>query len=319
MLILLIISIVSALLLGTTKIDIFNAITSALNGDKSNYSYKILMHLRLPRVLGAVFSGAALAVSGLIIQAVLNNPMASPNIIGVNSGAGLFVILISAMAPELYSLLPAAAFTGALFACLLIYIISYFTDSNKMTITLVGIAINSILSAGISTVKTIYPNSVYDSNTFMIGGLAGVSYSKINYAALIISISLIITFIFSKDIDILYLGDIKAKSLGMRTSLKRFLFIILASALAGSAVSFAGLISFVGLIIPHIFKRIFGNSHRILLPLSAIGGATLVVICDVLARILFSPYEVPVGIILSFTGGPFFIFLIFMQRRKQKI
>lgn len=310
-----IIAIVTSIAVGSAKIDVL----SVLAGDAEGADKSILLHVRLPRVLSAVLAGSALAVSGVIIQAVLNNSMASPNIIGVNSGAGLCAIVLIALFPKAYSFLPTAAFFGAVAACLCIYAISAKTGADKMTITLVGIAVGSILSAGISTVKTVFPDSMYDSNTFLVGGLSGITYSRLSPAYFIILAALVFSFILAKDIDVLSLGEKTAKSLGMNVRLTRFLLIITACALAGSAVSFAGLIGFVGLIVPHIARKLVGVKHRLLIPVSALGGATLVLICDIIARVLFAPYEIPVGIILSFVGGPFFISLIMLQRRKRHI
>jgi len=307
----LVIAVVIAISFGSYNINIFSHSLSP--SDK-----KIIALIRLPRVLSAVFAGSALAVSGAVIQAVLNNNMASPSIIGVNSGAGLFAIILIAVFPKSYSLLPIASFAGAMLACLVIYFIALTTGADKVTITLVGIAIGSILSAGISTIKTIFPDCQYDSNIFTIGSLSGITYSRLFPAAYIIIITLIITLFTSRYIDAICLGDSIAKSIGININLTRFIFLILACTLAGCAVSFAGLIGFVGLIVPHIARKLVGAKHALLLPASALGGAILVTVCDTLARVIFAPYEIPVGIVLSFIGGPFFIFLIFIQRKHKR-
>ena len=305
-----------SLLLGSTRASALEALRAALDGQLSNGAYRIMVHVRLPRCCAAVLAGSALAVAGVIIQAVLNNAMAAPNIIGVNAGAGLGVTLLVALAPGAASSVPFAAFFGALAACLCIYAIARRTGASRMTITLVGITISSILTAGINLVKTIFPDSIYNTHGFLVGGIAGVSTAKLSPACWLIGLGLLAALL-ARDIDVLSLGEETAASLGMNVKLSRFLLLMLASLLAGSAVSFAGLLGFVGLLGPHIARRFVGSRHRLLLPFSAMGGAVLVLLCDLLGRVLFAPYEIPVGIILSFVGGPFFLALILLQRKSR--
>ncbi len=296
------------------------SVKTFINGfyeDKSSPEYRIIFYIRLPRIIAAILAGSALSVSGVLIQAILNNAMAAPNIIGVNSGAGLAVSLVMALFPSMLLLVPVAAFSGALFACILIFIIAKKTGASRMTITLVGIAVSNIFTAMITTVKTLFPDSIYNLSSFSIGGLSGVNFLVLKYAAPIIVSCLIVAYIFAKDIDILCLGEDTAHSLGMNVNFIRFFMLIIAAALAGSAVSFAGLLGFVGLVIPHIMRRLIGNRHRVLIPASALCGAEFVLLCDLISRTLFKPYEVPVGIILAIWGGPFFIGLILIQRRAK--
>ena len=306
----------AALCFGSVKADPSEALSALFRGDLSSPSLRILLYLRLPRACGALLAGMALAVSGVLIQAVLHNPMAAPNVIGVNSGAGLGAVLMLAVFPGLAGYLPLAAFLGAVGACLCIYAISLKTGANRMTVTLVGIAVGSVLNAGINTVKTLYPDSVYDADAFMIGGLSGVTFSRLSVPAVLILLGVFAAEVFSRDADILALGDETAKSLGMKVRRTQLLLLCLASVLAASAVSFAGLLGFVGLVVPHIARRFVGENHRYLIPISALGGAFLVLVCDLLCRVLFAPYELPVGILLSFVGGPFFIFLILSRGRR---
>lgn len=312
-----IVCVLLGLMLGSTAADMGAGLKAALAGERTSAEYRVLMYVRLPRVLGAVLSGAALAAAGVLIQAVLNNAMAAPNIIGVNSGAGLAATLLIALSPASLKLLPLAAFLGALAACLCIYAIALKTGASRLTITLVGISISSILSAGINTVKTLFPDSILNANAFLVGGLSGVSMARLIPAGLMIAPALVLACFFARDVDVLSLGEETAEGLGMNVKLSRFAFLVLASVLAGSAVSFAGLLGFVGLLSPHIARRFVGGRHRYLLPFSAFLGACLVLLCDLLGRLLFAPYELPVGIILSFVGGPFFLTLILGQRRQR--
>lgn len=316
LLILLVFAFFASVGFGSAKVSVTEGIGALFSGQTDSPAFRILWYLRLPRVFAGMLAGAALAVAGVLIQAVLQNPMAAPNVIGVNSGAGLGAVLMLAVFPGAVAFLPLAAFFGAVCACLCIYVISARTGGDRMTVTLVGIAVSSILNGAINTVKTLYPDSVYDADAFMIGGLSGVTYARIAPAAVLISIALIVAFVLSRDADILALGKDTAKALGMNVKVYQLLLLTLASVLAGAAVSFAGLLGFVGLVVPHIARLFVGESHRWLLPISALGGAVLVLVCDLLCRVLFAPYELPVGILLSFVGGPFFIFLILTGRKR---
>ena len=317
LLVLLFAALFASLSLGPTAADPISAFKALLFGDLKAPDYLIIFHLRLPRALAAILAGAALAVAGVIIQAVLNNPMAAPNVIGVNAGAGFCAVLLMSAFPSLASGVPIAAFIGALCTSLCIWLIAQRSGAGRVTVTLVGVAVGSILTAGINTLKTLFPDSVYDASAFSIGGLSGVGYSKLALPAIIIAICLILAHIFSGGLDILCFGAESAGGLGMNVTRARFLYLMLASALAGAAVSFSGLIGFVGLLVPHIMRRFVGTVHRRLIPASALGGALLLTLCDLAARTVFSPYELPVGIILSLVGGPFFVALILLDKRRD--
>ena len=312
---LLIVLFFSSCTLGSTGASTKNAISSLFSGNFQHTDFIIIFYIRFPRTLAALLAGFALAVSGVIIQAVLSNPMAAPNVIGVNSGAGFMSALVIAFFPGSVWALPFAAFTGALCACLFIYALSIKTSASKLTITLVGIAVGSILNAGINTIKVLFPDSVYDTDMFMIGGFSGVTYNKLIFAAIIILVSLITAFMLARDIDILCIGENTAKSLGQNVMLLRLILLIIASALAGAAVSFAGLLGFVGLLGPHIMRKFVGNRHRLLIPDGAAFGGCLVLLCDIFARTAFAPYEIPVGIVLSIIGGLFFVSLVLTSRK----
>ena len=301
-----------SILFGSTTSDL----VSMLKGN-SDKAYRIIMHIRLPRTIGAILSGCALAVSGVLIQAVLNNPIASPNIIGVNSGAGLSAVLLITAFPALISYIPLAAFLGALMSCLIIYLFSLKSGADKITIALVGIAVSSILSAGINLVKILFPDSVFDADLFLIGGLSGVTLKKLILPAILIFFATLISVILSRATDIITLGDETAQTLGINTKVFKFSLLVIASVLAGSAVSFAGVIGFVGLLVPHIARKFVGTKRILLIPAVSLMGSCLVLICDLFGRLIAAPYEVSVGIILAFLGGPFFIALIFSKRKNR--
>ena len=314
---LLVAAFIISLSVGAAKVSLSGAFRSIASGENS-VDLRIILYIRLPRVFGAIIAGAALAVSGIIIQAVLQNPMAAPNLIGVNAGAGFFVICAMAFLPQFIGQLPLAAFLGALLAALLIYAISAFTGAGRVTVTLVGIAVGSILTAGINTVKTLFPDSVYDVSGFLIGGLSTSNLASVTHATLIIIPALVLSVIFSRGLDALSLGGAVARGIGVNVFRARLIWLVLAAMLAGAAVSFCGLIGFVGLIVPHIMRKLIGGNHVFLIPASIFGGALLLLTTDTLARTLFVPYELPVGIILSLVGGPFFIFLLLLERRTER-
>lgn len=294
--------------------EVFSVLTGK---DTISNRYEIINYVRIPRTLSAILAGCALSLAGLILQSVLNNSIASPSIIGVNSGAGLFTTLIIALFPAYFEFMALAAFAGAFLSTLLVYFIAKKTGASRITIVLSGVAVSSFIGAITDTVLTLWPDVAISRTAFLIGGLSGVTMDGIKLPGLLILMSCIILLIFSYDLNILTLGDETAKSLGLNVSRYRFLFLVLSSLLAGSAVSFAGLLGFVGLIVPHTARfLVIESDNRILAPVSALLGSVFVLFCDLLARTLFAPYEVPVGIIMSFLGGPFFIYLLLQQKRR---
>ena len=288
---------------------------AALTGrDTASTAARIVRYSRLPRVCAAMLAGGALAVSGAVIQTVLNNPLASPGILGVNSSAGLAVALVCAVAPAAQRYTPLIAFVGALAGTLLVMGLSQSTGASRTTVILAGIAISNLFSAGIDAVITLVPEALSGVSDFRIGGFTGVTMARLGPAAALILISLVIVLSLSQQLDILALGSDTAQSLGLSVRPVRFLLLTLAAALAGAAVSFAGLLSFVGLIVPHAMRTLAGEDSLPLLVSSALGGACFVTLCDLLARVLFALFELPVGIVLAFAGAPFFLWLLF--RRK---
>lgn len=289
-------------------------VLSAFLGEREAAASQIVLFSRLPRTCGCLLAGAALAVSGAVIQAVLDNPLAAPNIIGVNSGAGLMVALCCAVWPTAVAVVPFAAFLGALAGVLLVLFIAERTGAARITLVLAGVAVSAIFSAGIDAILTFVPEALNGYSDFRIGGMANLSMERILPAFWIILAAMIAIFLLSGEMDILLLGTEMARSLGLRAKPLRLILLALAAALAGAAVSFAGLLGFVGLIVPHMMRRILGAESFLLLLASALGGAGLLTLCDLLSRVLFAPYELPVGILLALVGGPFFIWLLLRQR-----
>ncbi len=297
----------------------FQEVAEALAGKGGEVSMRIVRYARLPRLCGSLMAGAGLAVSGVIIQGVLSNPLAAPNTIGVNSGAGLAVVLCCAICPGAVYLTPLAAFGGALFGTLLVLFMAERVGASRITLVLAGVAMSSIFSAGIDAVITFVPDALTGYTDFRIGGVKNLSLSRLTPAFLMIAVSLGVAFSLTHELDSLLLGRETAQSLGLPARRLRLVFLALAAALAGASVSFAGLIGFVGLLVPHMMRRVFGEESFWLLLSSALGGAVFLTLCDLLSRLLFAPFELPLGILLSLLGGPFFLWLLFRQRRRNEL
>ena len=304
------IAILTGLMLGSTRLTFTEIGQAFTNGFDFSAGTRIFAYVRLPRTAAALVCGAALAVSGAVIQGVLANRLASPSIIGVNSGAGLAVTICTALGIYGGWRLSAFSFLGAFAAVMLVSLGSRKWGASRGTVILIGVAMNSLLAAFSDTIVTFMPNVGVMSNDFKIGEFSGVTYQKLIPAALIISVAVIVLLTLTNELDVLTLGEDNAKGLGMNTSVMRVLFLLLAALLAGCAVSLAGLLSFVGLIVPHAVRRLAGSKSSHLLGLCTLFGAAFVCLCDTIARTAFAPYEIPVGIIMAFLGAPFFLFIL---------
>ena len=275
---------------------------------------RIFWLIRLPRTLGCLASGAALAVSGCVIQGVLANPLASPGIIGVNAGAGLAVTVCCGLGTVSGWFISGASFLGAALAVSLVVFLGNRTGASRTTLILSGVAVNAFLNGLRDAVTTLLPTAGVLSGDFRVGGFSGVSSGRLMPALVLIALGFLGICTLLGDLDVLTLGEDTARALGMNVKRIRTVLLGLAALLAGSSVSFAGLLSFVGLIVPHGARRLVGGENRFLVPLSALGGAALVTLADVFARLAFAPYELPVGIFLSVLGGPFFLWLLHKHR-----
>lgn len=307
---------VVSLSVGAGSLGPGGVLRALLEGD-SSAAGRIVRHVRLPRTLATLLAGAGLAASGVITQAVLENPLASPGIIGVNAGAGFGAVLCCALFPAAFHLVPLAAFLGALGTVLLVYDVARRAGASRMTLVLAGVAVSSLLTAAIDAVTTFVPDALLGANTFRIGGVQGVTLRGIAPAGAYILLGTALALSLAHELDVLGLGELTAKSLGMNTGRYRFVFLVLAAALAGAAASFAGLLGFVGLIVPHVARLLVGGDSRPLLGASALLGGAFLTLCDVAARSLFNPYELPVGILVSAVGAPFFLWLLLKRHRQS--
>lgn len=298
------------ILLGGTHLSISEILDAFTKGFNTSAGTRIFAYSRLPRTLASLVCGAALAVSGAVIQGVLSNRLASPSIIGVNAGAGLAVTLCTALGIYGGWRLSFFSFLGAFLAVMLVSFGSKRWGASRGTVILIGVAMNSLLGAISDTIITFSPEVGVMSNDFKVGEFSSITYPKLIPASIIIMIVIAILCTLHNELDILTLGEENAQGLGLNTSVMRTIFLMFVALLSGCAVSLAGLLSFVGLLIPHAVRRVAGNKSSNLIGLCGIYGAGFVCLCDTLARTVFSPYEIPVGIIMAYLGTPFFVFIL---------
>ena len=282
----------------------------AVLGGTDTVAGRIFWFSRLPRTAGCLLAGAALSVAGCVIQNVLCNPLASPNIIGVNAGAGLAVTLCGALGVLSGWVLSVAAFLGAFLAVMAVSFAARLAGASRTTVILAGVAVNATLGAVSDTVTSLFPDAAIFSGDFRVGGFGAVVSARLIPAGVLILLALGAVLCLSNELEVLSLGEETARSLGLNAGRMRTVFLSLAAVLCGGAVSFAGLLGFVGLIVPHTVRRFAGSECRKLLPLCALWGAAFVTVCDLASRLVFRPRELPVGILLSALGGPFFLYIL---------
>ena len=307
---------VLGLTLGAAGIPLRDLIRALADPDST--AGRILYLARMPRTAGCMLAGAALAVSGCVIQGVLANPLASPGIIGVNAGAGLAVTVCCGLGLLSGWAMAGAAFLGALAAAALVAFFGIRTGASRTTVILAGVAINSFLGGLTESITALIPDTAMLSADFRVGGFASVAHTRLIPAAVLILAGLAVVFSLHNELDVMTLGEDSARGLGMNVKAMRLIFLGLAALLAGASVSFAGLLGFVGLIVPHGVRKLAGHENRLLLPLSAMLGGAFVTLADLLGRILFAPYELQVGILLRVMGGPFFLWLLIRRKGGGK-
>jgi len=294
---------------GASGIPVGEVINTLLNPNSTSLS-QIIWNIRLPRTLVAALVGMNLALSGALLQSIMRSPLADPHIIGVSSGAGLVGIVILILFPHHEYLLTPAAFAGAMGAAFAIYILAWKGGIRPVRIILAGVAVSAFLGAGIAGLLVFYSDRVHGALMWMVGGLSARSWPHL-YAILPYSIAGGLLALFSaKALNVLELGDEVASGLGLSVERTRLALTVVAALLAASAVSVAGLLGFVGLVVPHSARLIIGSDYRFLIPASALLGIAVITVSDTLARTLFSPVELPVGIIMAFAGAPFFLYLL---------
>lgn len=303
--------------------DVLKILTSPAGTlpELSNPSFRIIiLKIRLPRIFLAVITGMGLAVSGAVFQGIFQNPMANPYILGISSGAAFGVALGTAIGLQLTFLglgaVPVSAFLGGFLTSLAVYYISG-RGRSVFALLLSGIAVGFFLAALMSLIMYLNRDQVENIVYWTMGSFNAASWSKIAVSTPVVLAGSFILILFSGDLNIMVTGDDSAKSLGIEVKSKRLFFLFISTLITAGAVSVSGVIGFVGLIIPHIMRILTGPDHRSLIPLSMVSGGIFLLVSDTIARTILSPTEIPVGIVTSIFGAPFFIYLL--SRRRNSI
>lgn len=279
-------------------------------GSTSQLTLPVFLHVRLPRMLGCLLAGSGLAVAGMILQTVLANPLASPNILGIQSGAGLMTVLSAALFPAAFGLRMPASFLGAFLASLFVMLLAKKVRASRSTIVLAGLAVSQIFSACIDLILTLAPDSLTSYTDFRIGSLAGITLNRLLFPALCIVGAIVFTLLCARQLELMQLGQRDAQCAGLDVNHWMLGFLALASLLAGSVISFTGMIGFVGLIVPHMVRRLSPGPLMKQLVSCLLLGPAFLLLADLLARTMAAPYEIPAGILLTLAGGPYFLSLL---------
>ncbi|MBS6024219.1 MAG: iron ABC transporter permease [Paeniclostridium sordellii] len=308
-LILLIVLLVLLTTVGSVNLS-FGEIISALINDDNKMVTTIVYKMRLPRNILAVLVGANLAVSGILLQSVMKNPLADPGITGVSTGASVAAIIILLVAPQFTSILPIAAFIGGAIACMLVFLMAYKNGLKPGRIVLAGVAINTILGGIISYLSTMYSDRIQSAMLWLNGSLATKTWADVEMLFVYSIVGLIVSLLLIRSANVLQLGDDAATNLGFNVNLTRLLISVVAVFLAATSTAVVGVISFVGLIVPHISRMLMGSDHKFTIPFSIILGSMVLLVADTLGRTIGGAVEIPVGVIMSIVGGPFFLYLL---------
>lgn len=277
--------------------------------------------VRFPRIVMGLMVGAALAVAGAVMQAIFGNPLAEPGVVGVSSGAALGASIAITIGASVLGGPGVAvfAFLGGLVATLLVYAVARAGGRTEVvTLLLTGIAINAFAQAGIAFVLFIADSASREQIVFwQLGSIAGALWGQVLLVGAVAVGGTVGALLLARQLDLLALGERSARQLGVNVERLRIVAIVLVALLTGAAVAFTGIIAFVGLVVPHIIRMIIGPAHRGLIVASAVGGGALLVIADLLTRTLIAGAELPIGMLTSLVGGPFFFYLLYRQRRRS--
>ena len=316
----LLVALVAGVLLGAVRIPLADLLSAVRHPGSQPLVSTLVLGLRLPRVVLAALVGAALAGAGVLYQALFRNPLADPYILGVSSGAGLATVLVLAATVHAttlrYGLVPIASFAGALLTMLLVVrLASVGGRLDTTSLLLAGVAVSYTFAALMSFVMLTVRESLTTVVYWTMGGLTGASWG---YVAMILPMFVVgaaVPFAFSRELNLMLLGDERAGQLGVPVERFKLLALGIGSLLTAAAVAVAGLIGFVGLMVPHMVRLVLGPDHRLLLPASLLTGGIVLVLADLIARTVLAPAEIPVGIVTAILGGPFFVWLLVKGRR----
>jgi iron complex transport system permease protein len=296
--------------LKVTPSELFSGLFIEYNPDVAT-----IYDLRFPRIFIAMLGGAATAVSGVLLQAVMKNPLADPGIIGVSSGASLVAVIVTAFFPSLFFLTPMLAFIGGLVAFLLVYSLSWKGGLSPLRIILVGVAVNALCTGLMSAFNSATGSSYTGVASIVNANITQKTWDDFQTLAVYVVIGLVASFFVTNQCNLLSLEDKTARSLGMNVTRSRIVISVIAVLLASISTAVVGAISFLGLIVPHIARLLVGSNHKVLVPYSILLGAFTLLLADTIGRTVASPYEISAAVVMSVIGGPFFIFLL--RRSKQ--
>lgn len=286
----------------------FDEISQAFHPDDNNYF--TLMEYRLPRALLAIIIGGALAISGVLVQSVVRNPLASPDILGINNAAGLVAVTVLIFLPNLaFYWLPIFAFIGGVLSFILLWMICGF-NFRPIKMAIIGVALSALWAAISHYLMLTNPVEINTAMLWLTGSLWGRSWAYVNVVLPWLLVLLPLPFIFCRDLDTLGLGENKAATLGVSVNKTQILVLVLAVALSTTAVAICGPIAFLGLVAPHLARKLVGGRHRTLLPAAMLIGTLLLQISDILARVIDPPTELPAGILTAIIGAPYFFYLL---------
>ena len=286
-------------------------------GPVSNPSWTIIWEIRFPRVVLAVIVGFGLAGAGAVLQGVLRNPLADPFILGTSGAATTGVILASILGFQHYSILYFLALGSALASIFLVYRIAYVDGKAPIqTIILAGVIVGLFCNAVVFIFFSIYYQESFSILYYLLGTLTEGDMARVAISGTIIATGLTATWFMARELNILTQGESNAFHLGVEVETAKKLLFVIASAMVAGAVAVAGMIGFVGLVVPHMMRMIVGPDHRVLIPASALGGAIFLIIADTLARTLLPPIEIPVGALTALVGSPYFVYLLRKKRHS---
>ena len=286
----------------------FEEIWAAFQPDDKNYF--TLMEYRLPRAVLAILLGGSLAISGVLVQSVVRNPLASPDILGINNAAGLIAVSVLMFLPNLaFYWMPIFAFLGGVLSFVILWIVCGF-NFRPIKMAIIGVALSALWAAISHYLMLTNPVEINTAMLWLTGSLWGRSWSYLNVVLPWLVVLLPLPFIFCRDLDTLGLGENKASTLGVTVNKVQISVLVLAVALSTTAVAICGPIAFLGLVAPHLARRLVGGRHRTLLPAALIIGALLLQLSDILARVIDPPTELPAGILTAIIGAPYFFYLL---------
>ncbi len=297
--------------------ELYQALTGT--GGANPQSAMIVFDLRLPRVLLAALVGVALATAGTITLAIMRNPLAEPGVLGINSGAAAAAMAVIVLVEDPpVALLQAVGFFGAAAMALAVYALAWRSGTSSLRIILIGIGLSSLATAGTTFLSAFGDiGNVQRAMIWLAGSVYDANMAKVQLLALWLVVPVTLALLATRELDLIRFGDMSAKSLGQRVDLVRGLMIVLVTVLSGAAVAVSGLIGFVGLIAPHIARRLVGGSHSRMLPVAALVGACLVVAADLAGRIILPPVQLPAGIVTGLLGAPFLAYLLWVRRHDH--